>query len=430
MKPSKVLALTTVLAAAVTFVLVPSQVVQSQQPPPATEAPTGFDGGDNGFLAEFCANQAQLARETVLSPAIPDDECNMEAAVGEFAGPETAADGLGPVFNASGCGECHISSPVFGATSQVTETRAGLFRNGVFTDHPGGSLIHTRTLDTHIRFQERVMPSRANVIAVRNTISVLGDGFVEAIDNAVLQNIVNAQPSAQRGQLITVPVLEEPGRTRTGRFGHKDQQASLLSFSADAYVNEMGITSPMQTVEPTSNGTVVSPDPVPGLDDEGVDVALFALFMRSTKAPPVDAAIASSTDARRGSDIFNNIGCAVCHTRNITTSPAGTSINGGALRVANALGNKIIHPFSDFALHDLGTGDGIVQNGGASTRNKMRTAPLWGVRARGRLMHDNASLSFEDAIARHGNQGATARSRFNALSSTDKSRLLRFLSSL
>jgi CxxC motif-containing protein (DUF1111 family) len=433
-----------VWAAALTFVFVPSRVAQSQEasrarrtappspslPTGATEAPTGFDGGDNGFLAEFCARQAVLANQSALSPAIPADECNLNTAVGEFRGPETAADGLGPIFNAAGCGECHIANPILGATSQITETRAGLFRNGVFTDHPGGSLIHSRTLASHIKFQERVIPSRANVIAVRNTISVLGDGFVEAISNTSLQAIVDAQPGPQRGQLINVPVLEEPGQIRTGRFGHKAQQASLLSFSADAYVNEMGITSPMQPVENTSNGVVVTPDPVPGVDDDGVDVALFALFMRATKAPPVDPVIFTSAAAQKGSNLFNSIGCAVCHTRSITTASPGTIINGGGLRVANSLGNKIIHPFSDFALHDVGTGDGIVQNGGAATRNKIRTTALWGLRARGRFMHDNASLSIEDAIRRHGNQGAAARDAFNNLSSSDKGSLLMFLSAL
>jgi len=396
----------------------------------ATEAPTGYDGRDNGFLAEFCARQADLARVSDLSPAVPPDECNMDTAVGEFAGPEGESDGLGPVFNARGCGDCHIANPVFGGTSQITETRAGMFQNGAFTDHPGGSLIHSRTLPEYIRHQERVMPSRTNVIAIRNTQSVLGDGFVEAIDNSALQAIVNAQPPAQRGQLVNVPVLEEPGQNRIGRFGHKAQQASLLSFSADAYVNEMGITSPMQLDEPTANGVLVEPDPVPGMDDEGVDVALFALFMRSTKAPPVDTAIENTTDARRGSQLFDAVGCAVCHTRTIVTAPPGTRINGGALKVANALGNKIIHPFSDYALHDVGTGDGIVQNGGPSTRNKMRTAALWGLRARGRFMHDNLSLSIEDAIARHGNQGAAARAAFNSLSSSDRRKVIRFLSSL
>ena len=401
-----------------------------------TEAVAGFDGGSNGFAEEFCANQDALT-DSPNSPQIPADECDFDTAEEEFTGPETVADGLGPIFNANGCGECHSSNPAFdpgnftrklvGATSQITEKRAGFFNGFSFTDHPGGSLIQDRSLRPNE--QERVIPSATNVIALRSTLNVLGDGFVEAVANSTLESIKDSQPFAQRGQIIQVDVFEKPGERRNGRFGHKDQQASLVSFSADAYLNEMGITSPLQPTENTSNGVVVV-DPVPGLDDEGVDVELFALFMRSTKVPPRDSVRAASADAVSGSTIFNNIGCNTCHTRTIVTARPGTRINGGALRVANTLGDKIIHPFGDFLLHDLNTGDGIVQNGGLSTRNKVRTAALWGLRARGRFMHDNLSFSLEDAIARHGNQGAAARSAFNGLSSTDKAKLIAFLNTL
>jgi CxxC motif-containing protein (DUF1111 family) len=304
------------------------------------------------------------------------------------------------------------------------ERRAGRTVNNVFTDHPGGSLIQDRAL---LGFpQETVIQSQTNVVAFRSSLSVLGDGFVEAIGNTTLQNIANAQPSSQRGQIINVPVLERPGTTRIGRFGHKGQQASLVSFSADAYLNEMGITSPLQPIENTFNGQVVN-DPVPGLDDEGVDVELFALFMRDTKAPPRGPI---NDDVRDGEDVFDDIGCDVCHTPSIVTVQPGTLINGGALRVANALGNKRIRPFGDFLLHDIDTGDGIVQNGGQSTRNKVRTIPLWGLRTRGRFMHDASSFSLEDAIARHGNQASASRNAFNALSSGRRADLLAFLRSL
>jgi CxxC motif-containing protein (DUF1111 family) len=430
MKRFKVSMTVAVWAGAAALVLGMSGSAQTQSGP--VEAVSGFDVEDNGFAAEFCARQAQLAEVTPNSPAIPDDECSFDTAVEEFTGPETTDVGLGPIFNAAGCGECHVANQILGATSQINEKRAGLFNaaTGVFTDHPGGSLIQDRSFRPGE--QERIDPARANVIALRKTISVLGDGFVEAVSNTTLQNIANAQPAAQRGQVINVPVLERPGTTRIGRFGHKNQQASLLSFSADAYVNEMGITSPMQPTENTSNGVVVAepPDAPPGVDDEGVDVALFALFMRATKAPPRNAAIANTADALAGSTIFNNIGCAVCHTRTIVTSPPGTLINGGGARVSIALGNKIIHPFGDFLLHDVGTGDGIVQNGGPSTRNKVRTAPLWGLHARGRFMHDDLTFDFASAIGRHGNEGAASRAAFNALNATDRARLLRFLSSL
>jgi CxxC motif-containing protein (DUF1111 family) len=135
-------------------------------------------------------------------------------------------------------------------------------------------------------------------------------------------------------------------------------------------------------------------------------------------------------DAIAGANLFNQIGCNVCHTPSMVTVDPETPINGGALLVPGALGNKRIRPFGDFLLHDIGTGDGIVQNGGQSTRNKVRTAPLWGLHARTRFMHDFLSHSIDDAIARHSNQADNARRSFNGLSSGDRRRVLTFLRSL
>jgi CxxC motif-containing protein (DUF1111 family) len=390
-----------------------------------SNAPTGFTGS-NGFAEQFCANQRNLV-DSPNSPQIPAAECSFDAAAEEFTGPETTADGLGPIFNAAGCGECHMV-PALGGSSQVVERRAGLFNNGVFTDHPGGSLLQDRS--TALGFQETADQSRTNVVALRTSLSVFGDGFVEAVSNSVFDDIARNQPSSQRGQIINVAVFEKPGQNRIGRFGHKGQQASLVSFSADAYLNEMGITSPLQPTENTSNGrTVPKPADAPTtqFDDEGVDVELFALFMRSLKAPPRGSI---TQTVRDGEAVFNSVGCAVCHTPSMVTVSTNTLINGGALKVPSTLANKRIAPFGDFLLHDVGTGDGIVQNGGQSTRNKIRTLPLWGLRTRGRFMHDGLSFSLEDAIARHGNQAAAARSAFNSQSSFKRGQLLTFLRSL
>jgi len=371
-----------------------------------TEAPTGFDGGSNGFKTGL----------------------EYEEALEEFTGPESAADGLGPVFNGVGCGECH-AVPIVGGTSQTFERRAGRFDGTRFIEHRGGSLIQDRSTDP--RLQERA-DSNSNVIALRSSLSVLGDGFVECIDSNDILDISRNQPSSIRGTFIQVPVLEAGNQLRGGRFGWKNQHASLLSFAADAYKNEMGITSPLEPNELTFNGTPFpgTVDPMPDPEDDGDDVQLFADFMRSTKVPPVDATIASSSDAIAGSQLFGQIGCSTCHRRTIVTSPAGTIINGGTFKVPAALGNKIIHPFSDFLLHDIGTGDGIVQNGGQGTRNKLRTAPLWGLRTRGRLLHDGRSHNANDAIQRHGGQASSSRSAYNALSVADRARVLTFLSSL
>jgi CxxC motif-containing protein (DUF1111 family) len=90
-------------------------------------------------------------------------------------------------------------------------------------------------------------------------------------------------------------------------------------------------------------------------------------------------------------------------------------IDGGMFTVPEALGAKIIHPFSDFLLHDIGTGDGIVQVGPQDTANKLRTAPLWGLRDKARFMHDLGSLSLENAISRHDNEAREPARRFREL---------------
>jgi CxxC motif-containing protein (DUF1111 family) len=91
---------------------------------------------------------------------------------------------------------------------------------------------------------------------------------------------------------------------------------------------------------------------------------------------------------------------------------------------------KIIHPFGDFLLHDIGTGDGIVQNGGPSTRNKLRTAPLWGLRTHSRFMHDGESLTLQNAIRRHKGEATVSSERFEQLSTTEEAQLRAFLKSL
>src|SRR5262245_5083870 len=107
----------------------------------------------NGFAEEFCAKQGgrdALATTSSISPAIPVDECSFETALEEFTGPENESVGLGPIFNAAGCGECH-GTPIIGGSAQTTEKRAGFLRNGQFVDPPGGSLIQDRSLDPRIQ---------------------------------------------------------------------------------------------------------------------------------------------------------------------------------------------------------------------------------------------------------------------------------------
>jgi len=146
--------------------------------------------------------------------------------------------------------------------------------------------------------------------------------------------------------------------------------------------------------------------------------------------PPRDAVLAATPDAQAGHAIFENIGCSTCHVSTVITAPAGTIINGGAFTVPSALGNKIIHPYSDFLMHDVGTGDGIVQTPHQDTANKLRTSPLWGLRMRPRFMHDLKSLSLENAIERHRGEAESVEHRFDKLTPEEKQQVLTFLNSL
>ncbi|MFL6293954.1 MAG: di-heme oxidoredictase family protein [Thermoanaerobaculia bacterium] len=378
----------------------------------AVEAPTGFDDLTNDMVS-----QAQF---------------DLDRAV--FEERELAEDGLGPVYNAQACAECH-ENPVTGGNSQVTVLRAGRSDGRRFTDHAGGSLIQDRALDPAI--QERAHPMD-NVRTLRTSLSILGDGFVEAIPDGAFNDIQARQPLGMKGTIIQVPVLEAPGTTRIGRFGWKDQHASLLSFAADAYLNEMGITSPLQPVENSSNGASVDawdlvddPEEAPtAAEPFGPDVEIFARFMRSTRAPGRDSNLARTFEAQAGEQVFNQLGCQHCHTPAITTAPAGTAFNGGRFVVPAALGGKVIHPYGDFLLHDVGTGDGIVQNGGERTRNLVRTAPLWGLRTRSRLLHDGTALTPHEAIVRHDREARPVVQSYLRLPRDQRDLLMVFLSSL
>ena len=389
------------------------------------EAPTGFDNA-----------------------SIDPNDTNHSADQMTFEEVDTAEKGLGPTYNAQSCRECH-QSPTTGGISQVTELRVGhvdgfgRFSNpnvqiadGTVTI-PNRSLINDRAIcpsgtaaDKEV---QELVPDGMNVRTLRTSLNTLGDGFIESISSADILSVANRQCRNSNGQIcgqvIFVPVGEAPGQTRVARFGWKNQHASLLSFSADAYLNEIGITSRLQPQDVTTYCKTTQ-DPEDAFEDGIEDIDRFARFMRFSKAPARDVNLANTPDAIAGAQVFDRIGCDNCHVSSFTTAPTGSVINGGQFTVPDALGNKIIHPYSDFLLHNVGTGDGIVQNGGPATANKMRTPPLWGVRLRSRLLHDGTALTFTEAINQHRGEASGVTRAFHFLSDQEKRELLTFLKSL
>jgi CxxC motif-containing protein (DUF1111 family) len=345
-------------------------------------------------------------------------------------------------FIATACADCH-QNPVTGGPSQITEIRAGhTDANGNFVNPTivindglntitGRSIVNDRAICPQAQEQ---LPATENIRALRAVLNTLGDGFVEAIDDATLQAIADAQPGQSggliHGEAVPVAIFEAPGQTRIGRFGWKDQHGSILSFSADAYVNEMGITNRLRMKDATSVcKTTTDPEDTPDqLGLAGIDH--FAQFIRGTLVPPRDPALVGTSDVVAGEAVFDHLSCSTCHVKAIPTVAPGTVLNGGTFTVPDALGNKIIHPFSDFLLHDVGAGDGIVQGGPADTANKLRTTPLWGLHEKSRFMHDLKSFSTQDAILRHKGEAARARKSFEELDPKQRNQILLFLQSL
>src|SRR5713226_5008637 len=323
------------------------------------EAPTGFDNKTNGLV----------------------DDATHAADQTKFEETEAIADGLGPLYNAQSCRECH-QNPSSGGSSQVTVLRVGHNDpKGKFQDPEipinrgaeiikGRSLVNDRAICPNAAFpgteiQERV-PDSEKIRTFRASLNLLGDGFVEAVPDQTLVELAKEQCKKSRnkicGQVLYVPLVEAPGQTAVGRFGWKDQHASLLSFAGDAYLNEMGITNRLQPDEVTNLcNTASEPNDTPGPDGLA-DIDHFARFVRATEAPARDAQLAQTQQARLGAELFDKVGCDICHVQTLATASIGAKVNGGTFTVPPALGGKQFHPYGDFLLHNVGTGDGIVQS--------------------------------------------------------------------
>ena len=214
--------------------------------PTSLPAQTGFDNLTNGF-----AMQGPDFNTIDKDNVVPTRSFNDGRFV--FEGAETQALGLGPIYNAQSCGACH-QNVVTGGASQIAEHRTGHTEDDMFFESQGGSLIQSRS--TFPDIVEHVIDTD-ETRTFRMSTNTLGNGYIECISDSTLTAIRDAQPEDVRGTAIEVPVVEGDGSARIGRFGWKAQHGSLVSFAADAYANEMGVTSPLFPDENTSSGTFV-----------------------------------------------------------------------------------------------------------------------------------------------------------------------------
>ena len=367
--------------------------------------------------------------------------------------PGSGNGGLGPGFNSTSCGSCHAQPATLGSSPAVNPQIAAAQAMGARNQIP--SFIRLNGPVREVRFVRNSdgtpdggvhnlftiagrtdapgcnlsQPNFASQLAASNVIfriptPTFGLGLVENTPDYVLAANLAANSGA-KSELGIAGRLNRSGNDGTvTKFGWKAQNKSLTLFAGEAYNVEMGVTNDVMTNERNLvQGCLfnATPEDSHAAASNGIsDIDAFVDAMRLS-APPTPAA--ATPDTQQGHSVFQQVGCALCHSE---TLQAATSIYTG-------MSNVLYHPFSDFALHHMGSGlaDGVSQ--GVAGSDEFRTAPLWGVGQRLFFLHDGRTADLLQAIEQHRSQGSEANGvvrRYNQLSSADQQALLNFLRSL
>jgi CxxC motif-containing protein (DUF1111 family) len=379
---------------------------------------------------------------------------------GTIAGEPDA--GLGPRFNSNSCVSCHAfpaaggSSPPTNPQIQVASlhgarnvvpssiTTTGPVREARFVRNPDGSpdgSVHALFVISgrsdagacNISQPDFAAAVAGNNVEFRIPTPMFGLGLVESTPDDHLQQAVAALADAKTAAGISGHFNRSANDGTITKFGWKAQNKSLAVFAGEAYNVEQGVTNdlfPNEREQDAKCQLNATPEDTAGLasvanssspaSDYASGVINFATLFRLS-APPQPAT--ATAQVQHGATVFTDVGCHLCHVATQTTGSSATV----------SLSNVAYHPFSDFALHDMGQrlADRITQ-GNADGRD-WRTAPLWGLGHRVFFLHDGRTSDLVDAINIHASQGSEANAvitRFGQLSAQDQADLLAFLRSL
>jgi parallel beta-helix repeat protein len=323
---------------------------------------------------------------------------------------ETPESGLGPVFNGTSCGECHLEPGVGGASDRTVRLVAGDAAS------PSSDLpLRARGVRTAACSIRGESPPEGAVVRRRVTPPLYGLGLIAAVTDEEILHRADPDDADRDG------ISGRPNRVggRVGRFGWKAQDADLRAAVARALRDAIGITSPLHREEAPAERAAVPEgcDAVAEPEDDGTRLAALVDFleMLAPLAPPPGA-----RDVARGEALFREAGCSACHVAELQTGDSPLA----------PLRRQPVELYSDLLLHDLGTrlADGIAQ--GDASGVEFRTAPLWGIGQRRSFLHDGRAPTLGAAISLHGGEATAARERFLALSQPDRKALEAFLESL
>lgn len=365
----------------------------------------------------------------------------------EFARVFSVEDGLGPVFDAASCEQCHVGDgkghPVFNLT------RFGRYEAGAWDPmvSAGGPQLQQRAIPG---YPPETVPDAATGVTRLTPPAVTGLGFLDAVDDTTL--LALADPGDADGDGISgrVQLLEpsevietavalearqapDPGARGTrvdgryiGRFGKKGVTVNLLHQTVTAYHQDMGVTSDLlvdDLVNPAAGDRASDAVADPEVSSAVVSDVVF--YLKTLRVPPRREA--EHPDVVAGEALFREIGCAGCHVPTLRTGRSNIAV----------LDRREFHPYTDLLLHDMGAelDDGYTE--GRAETSEWRTPPLWGIGiqenfqgGRAFYLHDGRARTLEEAIEHHGGEGAASRGAFQALSAEDRARVIRFLRSL
>lgn len=422
--------------------------------------------------------------------------------------PTGPAGQLGPLFNNTSCAACHSNPAMGGGGLNLFEQRLStggppvrifavdnmlmegptmentdvIFPYGIAAATLGGEIgLADDRASTCQQVEETrgfsyklpiCIPGTSNntgttgtptCIAHRESLPIYGDGLVEATADETFEQIAANQDPSIRGSTRMIvetnqngpPTSEVSSATlaalstpHVGRFGWKDEHATLLGFAGDAYLNEIGITNDLNKNPNTTCAMgvtqfgvplQVADDPEDTVDSTGrADLDRFTDFMRGLQPPPQAP---QTADSQAGQQLFGQINCSGCHVESITTASNPSAfvpptINGQPLTstMNSTLANVTYHPYSDFLMHDMGSmADGVNDNNSPTDvggPTMVRTMPLWGIRAREFYLHDGRAADIPTAILLHDGQGKAAAQAFQALSPSQRQQIVDFIETL
>ncbi|MFZ5441685.1 MAG: di-heme oxidoredictase family protein [Myxococcota bacterium] len=427
------------------------------------------------FIASFLAltsltafahgpgNNGQAANIGDAVPGLtPQQQALFTTGKAEYQRDFTVADGLGPLFRASSCVACH-GGPVVGGqdpagtTNNVTHFMLNNQGNWMLALEMGGPVQQHHTIAEKpggeaCDISPDVIPPLPGITtSIRHSPPVFGFGLLDAVPDAEILEWQGKKPwknpavigvanwgveleSLQRLRAFTFDITrtQPVGAPRVGRFGWKAQTATLFQFTTEPMNIELGMSTPFFPRENTPNG-----GPVPTQcrlagsqpNDTGSQssVKLYQ-FQALLGAPPQGPRTPASF---YGEFLFYAVGCADCHRPQMKTGREYymPMADGTAQRVA-ALENKVIKPYSDLLVHDMGPGleDGRVM--GRASGRFWRTTPLWGIRFKDHYLHDGRATSIHQAIDAHGGESAPSTALYEALNPAQQAALTQFIESL